>query len=322
MTSANGDPEVDSVEAVPVAPLGSGTRVGFGRAGGPRRRPHHVDRLFHASIEVWDEAGPLVARPVRPAGSSRRETPARLVAAALALAVGVVVWKPWSGPARPADASPVPSAQAVAVTPPTPSGKPAPDRSGIILPSPLVGLDLSGMGVIDSHTTWGVSVAYVPRQQLLAAATGNAVVVPTVAWVPAVTAIRAQDLKLNHADSVVIAVAVTWPAASRPIGIQLMDRGTVASMQGGSGKGRSPGVVALSTPLPRVFEQAYPGAEWANEAGSIDWQLVSGTFFLAPQDLPPDVSGWLSSGWSPGSYAFLVTGPDGSIDTFPFRIQA
>jgi hypothetical protein len=73
-----------------------------------------------------------------------------------------------------------------------------------------------------------------------------------------------------------------------------------------------------SQPLPLLVRQAPPGFDSLDPVPLVDRELPAGTFFLPSEGHATDVGGWLTGGWRPGAYAFVVTQSDGSIRTLPF----
>ena len=274
----------------------------------PALPPHQADR-----------SGPTTDR--LPAGTG----PARLVAIVLVVLVAGAIWKPWASPGGPTAASsarPGTTAPSAAVSTPVPSGgsdHPTVGLEGPTTPPPVAALDLVTMGVADGHDDWGIAVASVDRARIVQAVRGlEATVTPTVRWT-SLAGLASSGSALNDPDSVTIAIAVTWPGDLRPRSVELVDQGAPGSLDGGSGRGRSAGPVALIDPLPQLVRLSPAGLAHANPLDHVEWQLLSGTFFLPSADPPVDPLGWLTDGWRPGRYAFRVSLPGESV-TIPFRI--
>jgi hypothetical protein len=79
--------------------------------------------------------------------------------------------------------------------------------------------------------------------------------------------------------------------------------------------------VKLAQPLPLLVLLAPYGVDSLDPGPLIDSELTAGTFFLPSHRPPADVGSWLTGGWRPGAYAFVVTQADGTPRTLPFVLR-
>ncbi len=187
---------------------------------------------------------------------------------------------------------------------------------------PLVaGLDLSWMGIADPHRAWGMAAALIPRNLVVdAIAHHEAAITPVVDWSILLPPRQPSPPVLNERNSVVVALAVTWPSGVQPTAVQLHYLGTRGSVDGGTGHGRPAESIDLLAPLPPLVGPLGAQLDHGDREPDRPWELLSGTFFLPPSELPSKPAGWLRAGWAVGPYAFVVTRSDGSITTLPFAI--
>jgi hypothetical protein len=253
--------------------------------------------------------------PVQP---RRTVEPAAIVLVIAIAVVATALWKPWgSGPASDASArggGPSPPATSVArVTAAASSGAVASARdrasgtAGADAP-PFAGLDLSFMGVADTHRAWGVAAAYVPHDRIATnIADGLSTVTPVVDWVSETPAGIGTRPVLNHLATTTVAIGVTWPVAETPGSVRLIALDARLT-------------IALDYPLPQLAQFAASGSRNRPRLDPTADPPRSGTFFLPPSGVPRSISDWQTRGWAPGSYAFAVTGADGHIRVLPFEI--
>jgi hypothetical protein len=261
---------------------------------------------------------PVVVR----VASRRRVEPALVVAVLVLTLVGVALWKPWVNGDRDADSAP-PRATglgaAVASDAPRPAAVAATprQRGGAVtraLPA-LYGLDLAYMGTADPHAAWGIAVAYAPTGNIALAVAGRRpTITPVVDW-EAQQGRAVPDPIMDHPRTVTIAVAVTWPHMPPPRAVRLVQTGMIASTGGAVTRLPAAQPIPLSEPLPLLVRLA------VGPAPGIDWELISGTFYLPSEGPPTDVRGWLTGGWHPGAYAFVVTQSDGSTRSLSFVLR-
>jgi hypothetical protein len=100
-----------------------------------------------------------------------------------------------------------------------------------------------------------------------------------------------------------------------PRAVRLVQTGTIGSTGGAVTRLPAAQPIPLSEPLPLLARPA------VGPAPGIDRELTSGTFFLPSAGPPTDVGGWLTGGWRPGAYAFVVTRSDGSTRTLSFVLR-
>ncbi len=241
---------------------------------------------------------------LRPVVRPRRIEPALVVAAMIAVTLGVATWKPWQAsgeaardaPAKndPEIATSVPGAvardSAAARTPgasgdgagaASPGSADAPRSAGTRIDVPVTsGINWSG-GTRDGHTTWGVAVAYLPFGQLDdALLLRRSAIVPSVRWIAvdprsASDGSRAAgDVPAGVGGQPAVALAVSVPARLHPTS--------------GRSAGREP---------------------------------VSGTFFLPSSARAHAVVDWLADGWPPGTYEFEVRA-GGASYLLAFRLDS
>jgi hypothetical protein len=240
-----------------------------------------------------------------------RVEPALVALVAIVALVGAATWKPWADPddATTTPIGPVP-AQAAAQSLVTTT--PAPTAEAVVLGptgvQPIAALNLSTMGVADSHEGWGVSVAYLPITNI-AVATRKRLpsVTPMVEWT-AVEPDRPVELPAAVPAIATVAVAVTWPSSPPPRNVRLFYLGRAPE----ASEGRE---VDLLRPLPRIVTLARRGGrEHFHPSERVAWPYLSGVFYLPPSgSLPARPRDWLSSGWPAGEYEFRVTRADGGI---------
>jgi hypothetical protein len=277
--------------------------------------------------------------------SRRRIEPALVVGVLVLAMLGLALWKPWVdasvavvSPAPAAtglDAAAASAAPALAAPPPAASpavAAPAFEPGAAVLPA-LFGLDLGFMGTTDAHAAWGVAVAYAPSANIARAVSGRLpTFTPVVDWAlqagagggpGGVSRHGPSDAgpTMDHPRAVTMAVAVTWPSMPRPRAVRLLRLGTIASASGRIAPLPAAQPIQLSEALPLLVRVASPGSDAFDAAPSDRWALTSGTFFLPSHGPPGDVGGWLTGGWRPGAYAFVVTQADGSTRTLPFVLR-
>jgi hypothetical protein len=272
--------------------------------------------------------------------SGRTMQPALMIATLVVTLVGVALWKPWANGGQDAGSPPRAARPGPAVAPaePRPATAAATPRRADAAVRPalpaLYGLDLSLMGTDDGHASWGIAVAHAPSGTIARAVAGRLpTFAPVVDWVslkggasPGPTGFSRRGLPatgpiIDHPGTVTIAVAVTWPPMAPPRAVRLVRTGTIASTDGAVIRLPAARPIPLAEPLPLLVRLEAPGFESFDIVPVIDWELRPGTFFLPAEGHPPDVAGWLTGGWRPGSYAFLVTQWDGSTRKLPFVLR-
>lgn len=246
--------------------------------------------------------------------------PALVALLAVVVLVGAAIWKPWAnGPdtlARPVPAE-------VVVQPRTTPRAAAPITDAAIVTvagdQPIAGLDISIMGLADTHRAWGVAAAYVPVTQIAVATRRRlSSIRPVVDWQAVGPGSRIElgnrvELPGTGQAISTVALAVTWPSGRSPHEIRLFYR--------------SPGVqngpelstrlrtreMSLVRPLPGIAMFSWQADGEAVDSSEAAWTHASGVFYLPPSDpLPTRPRHWLTSGWPAGAYEFRVTDADGT----------
>lgn len=243
------------------------------------------------------------------------------------LLVAVSIWKPWG--ANPGAIAGAPSigpratlGAQVALRTATPSATPAEVVAG---PGHeiLDGIDLAFMAASDPHPAFGVAAAYVPPANVSpAAASGAPSATPVVDWVSLRPDNAGPGPILDRPDSPTVALAATWPPGPPPRALTLRYLGPVLRPNGTSPSGTPARVISLVAPVPRlaqVVRFALPrSAGGPDTSDSFNVDAQSGTFFLPPARPPTDPGGWLTRGWPPGAYEFIVSQADGTMIRLQF----
>jgi hypothetical protein len=260
---------------------------------------------------------PIGGSPLVPVRSRRSVEPAAIVLVIAIAVVATALWKPWgAGPASDALAEArVPAPPTTTATGGTAGSSAAVavarDRAfratGTFAP-PFAGLDLTFMGVADTHRAWGVAAAYVPHERIASnIAHGLSTVTPVVDWVSETPPGIGTRPVLNHLDTSAVAIGVTWPDGEAPGSVRLIALDARLTIR-------------LDYPLPQLAHLAVSGSRHGAALDPTADPPQSGTFFLPPSGVPTNLSGWQTRGWAPGSYAFEVTGADRRIRVLPFEI--
>jgi hypothetical protein len=291
---------------------------------------------------------------LRPVVRPRRIEPALVVAAMIAVTLGVATWKPWQAsgeaardaPAKndPEIATSVPGAvaraSAAARTPgasgdgagaASPGSADAPRSAGTRIDVPVTsGINWSG-GTRDGHTTWGVAVAYLPFGQLDdALLLRRSAIVPSVRWIAvdprsASDGSRAAgDVPAGVGGQPAVALAVTWPTGVHVTSERLTYLGRLAAVSAAStGSARPSGSASPVAPSPRPISLAgsVPALLHLTAAGSAGREPVSGTFFLPSSARAHAIVDWLADGWPPGTYEFEVRA-GGASYLLAFRLDS
>jgi len=238
---------------------------------------------------------------------------------AVALLLGVAVWKPWEttggatahGTLRPdAGGGLVPAITERPADPDTPDPVPSPSAPT------FSGLNLSVMGASDPHDAWGVALAYVSQIQLDNARLGGApFVTPVVSWELIEPGHAMPGPVLDHRAVTSVAVAATWPTDVRPVSIHLYTFGPLGPLP--SPRRSAAPSLGSEVLLPPTLEQLLHGSISTPPLGA----LGSGAFFMS-SPVPGLPTSWADHGWPPGRYAFIVDLGGGHQVSLPFVIAA